>query len=150
MAREDEVAAILEADVTLMAILTGGVYTSGELGPLGITRDTAEGAFDADGWLQPCALVKEAPTVSTSDVTDYEAQVQSARQRVEIWLYQDQGSYAALDSARARIYTLLQGYVFDDSFELSLAQEWTRQRDPGALSGASMARQDWRVDFIKQ
>lgn len=149
MAYEDAVAAILEADTaTLMTILTGGIYTSGELGPLGITRDTAAGAFDSDGFLLPCALVKEATIVTTADVTDYMAQVQSARQRVEIWLYQDRG-YAALDSARARIRTLLMGVHLDDTFELRLAQEWTRLREPGALAGASMARQDWQIDFIQ-
>lgn len=148
MAHEDEVAAILEGDETLDAILTGGIYTSGDLGPLGITRDTAADAFDSSGWLQPCALVKEAASVTTADVNDYEAQASSARQRVEVWLYQDR-TYAALDSARARIRTLLHGEFLDDSFEMRLAQEWTRLRDPGALAGASMARMDFQIDFVQ-
>lgn len=150
MAHEDAIAAILEADATLTAILTGGIYTGGEVGPLGITRDTeaTDDAFDGDGWLLPCALVKEAAIVATADVTDYGEQVQSARQRVEIWLYQDR-TYVALDSARARIRTLLMGRILDGTFELRLAQEWTRLRDPGALSGSSMAKMDWQVDFIQ-
>lgn len=148
MAYEDDVNTLLEADATLVAILTGGIYKSGELGPLGITRGTTSAAFDANGYLLPCALVKERAQVATADVSDYGAQVNSARQVIEIWLYQEQGSYAALDSARARLRVLLQGYVFSGAFEANLTQQFTRLREPGALAGASMARQDWQLDFI--
>lgn len=150
MAHEDDFATLLAADGTLPGILTGGIYKSGTLGPLGITRATAAAAFDSDGYLKPCALVKERAAVSTADAVDYNTPLKSTRQVVEVWLYQEQGSYAALDSARARIFALLQGYVVSDGFEVSLAQQLTRLREPGALAGASMARQDWQVDFILQ
>lgn len=146
MAHEDEIAALLEADATLLAILTGGVYTAGTVGLDGITRESAPDAFDASGWLLPCALVKQRGNVPTSDVRDYDAQVTSATQVVEVWLYSDQGDgYTAIDQAKDRIYTLLQGEMLSDSFEVTLTNVIDRQRDTGALNGSSMARMDFAV-----
>jgi hypothetical protein len=149
VAREDDFAARMEADTTLMAILTGKVWASGEVGLEGITRDAAPTAFDASGWLKPCALVRQRGNVPTFDVVDYDAQVTSARQIVEIWLYQDSG-YAAIDAAMARLYTLFQGHIMAGTFEIRLANDVDRQRDTGALAGASLRRLDFQVDSIIQ
>lgn len=147
MSRESDVAALLTVDVTLMAILTGGIFVYGNVGPEGISRGSTPTAFDADGYLLPCALVKQRGEIPTNDMVDYGEQMSSARQIVEIWYYQDTG-YAALDNARARVRALLQGVTLGDSFELKLVNTQDRLRDPGALAGASMAKQDWQVDFI--
>lgn len=149
MAREDQFAARMTGDATLMDILTGGVFTSGAVGLDGITRETVAAAFDASGWLKPCALVKQRGNVPTFDVVDYDAQVTSARQIVEIWLYEDKG-YTNIDAAAARLYTLFQGHVLDDTFEIRLAFDLDRQRDTGALAGASLRRLDFQVDSIIQ
>lgn len=149
MSYEAEVAAILEADATLTALLTGGIYTSADVGPLGITRDTTPGAFDADGYLRPAALVKQRNRVPTADVLDFDAKLESARQIVEVWLYADQGDgYTTLDTTAARVRSLLMGRQLTDSFELRLALWIDRQRDTGALAGAAMERLDFQVDFI--
>ncbi len=147
MSFEAEVAVILAADATLLALLTGGIYVSATAGPLGITRDTVPAAFDANGYLKPAALVKQRNKVTTGDVLDFDAKIESARQVVEVWLYQDSG-YETLDTAAARVRTLLMGRQLTDSFELRLAQWIDRQRDEGALNGASLERLDWQVDFI--
>ena len=59
MSRETDFETRMEADATLAAILTGGVYTSGAVGELGITRETTSAAFDSNGYLKPCALVRQ-------------------------------------------------------------------------------------------
>ena len=147
MAHEDEIAALLEADATLLAILTGGIYTSGTVGVDGITRAAAPDAFDADGWLLPCALVKQRGNVTTSDVRDYDAQVSSATQVVEVWFYEDRG-YTNIDAAMARVRTLLFGVQLSDSFELVLTNVVDRGKDIGALNGSSLAKQDWAVHSV--
>jgi len=147
VAREDDFRTRMTGDTTLMATLTGGVYTSSAVGPEGITRDTTPTAFDASGYLKPCALVRQRGSVPTGEVVDYNDRTTSARQIVEIWLYQDRG-YSAIDTALARLYVLFQGHQWSNSFETRLANVLDRQRDPGALAGASMARQEWQVDFI--
>lgn len=156
MSREAEMALRMATDATLMAILTGEVWTpSGYIlspaivvghkaGLDGITREETAAAFDTDGYLKPTALVKQRANVPDGNVKDYGAQVTSTTQIVEIWLYQDRG-YDQLDLAAARLYVLFYGKLLAGSFELDLVNVIDRQYDRGALKGASMIRQDWAV-----
>lgn len=149
----------MATDATLMAILLGGVWTpSGYILPPaivvghtvgieGIDRTTTPAAFSG-GYLRPCALVRQWGNVPTGDVVDYEAQLASARQRVQIYIYQDAPGYTAIDAAKARLYTLFQGHRFSDTFEVRLANDLDRVRDTGSLAGASMRVLDWQVDSI--
>lgn len=149
MTRETDFTDRMEADVTLMATLTGGAYAYGDLGREGMTRESVPGAYDANGYLKPCGVVKMRPLVPDFEVYDGISQDASARQVIEIWLYQDTG-FTSIDAALARLYVLFQGYKFSDAFPC----EWagtpvTRERDEGVLQGASMARQDWLVCDIQ-
>jgi hypothetical protein len=144
MSREEDFAARMLADTTLMQTLTGGVFTSGTVGINGITRDVAPTAFDANGYLEPCALVRQRGNVPDGNVRDGMAQTTSAIQVVEIYVYEDTG-YTNIDAALARMYVLFEGYAFSDSFPVELSNVIDRQRDTGALNGASLARQDWAV-----
>src|SRR5687767_4948085 len=135
MAIEDAFEARMEADSALMLILTGGVHTSGDVGLEGITREAVPGAFSG-GYLLPTALIRQRGRIPTADVVDYDEQITSARQIVEVWLYEDRG-YTSIDAASARIYTLFQGHIMDDTFEIRLANVIDRQRDEGSLAGAS-------------
>jgi hypothetical protein len=146
VSKESEIAARLSGDVTLMATLTGGVYVSGTVGIDGITRDATPAAFSG-GYLLPCALVKQRGNIPDGQVSDETAQIDSAIQIVEVWYYQDSG-YTAIDTAMERARVLLRGYSLTNSFPLTLANVIDRQRDDGALHGASLARQDWQVNFI--
>lgn len=149
MSREDDFKTRMEADATLMAILTGGVYTKAETGREGITRDTTPDAFDGDGYLLPCALVRQRGLTPDGVLLDEMAVQASTAQVVEIYLYEDSG-YSNIDAALARLFVLFFGHQFSDSFPL----EWagtpvTRGKDEGALIGASLARQDWVVYDIQ-
>lgn len=161
MSKDADFALRMATDATLKVILTGEVWTpSGYIlppaivvahaaGTEGISRETTPDAFDASGWLKPCALVRQAGRIPDSNVKDYDAQIVSTNQRVEVWLYEDQsGGYSKIDAAAARIYVLFQGYTFDDSFEVYLANDLDRQRDEGALKGASLRRLDFVVPSI--
>lgn len=149
MALEDDFAARMIADAPLMAILSGGVFKSSTLGRLGITRETAPAAFDAGGYLRPCALVRQRALVPTGDVDDADGKLVSASQVVEVWLYEDTG-YSALDAAAARLFALLHGHVFSGWFEARWVNSIDRQRDAGALAGASLARMDFQVHGIRE
>lgn len=149
MSRETDFETRMEADATLMAILTGGVYAYGSLGREGLTRESIPGAFDTNGYLKPCAIVKMRPLVPDGWIHDPDSQDTSARQVIEIWLYDDT-DYTSIDAALARLYTLFQAYQFGDTFPL----DWDgtpipRGREEGALKGSSMARQDWLVHDIQ-
>ena len=149
MSREDDFATRMEADATLMGILTGGVFTKAEVGPEGITRDTASGAFDGNGRLKPCALVVQGALTPDGAVHDEEAIIASGAQRVQIFVY-ERINYSNIDAALSRLFTLFFGHQFSDTFPV----EWAgtpvlRGRDEGALRGASLARQDWMVRDIQ-
>ncbi len=146
--READFATRMAADATLMAILTGGVYKAETVGVEGITRESAAAAFDASGYLRPCALVRQRGLIPDGNVIDPMAQVTSATRVVEVWLYQDR-NYDQIDLALARIRALFQGYQFSDSFEVFWINTIDRQRDTGALANASLARIDFAVYSVE-
>lgn len=151
MSRESQFETLLEADATLMALLTGGVFTKESTGVEGITRETATSAFDANGYLKPCALIRERELVPDNAVRDPMAQKTSAAQVVEVWLYADAGAgYTAISSAKDRIYTMLEGYQFSgDGFEVQWVNSLGNLRDMGALKNSCMSRIDFIVYSIK-
>lgn len=136
------------ADATLMAILTGGVFAYGDVGIDGITRETAASAFDANGYLKTCSLVKQRGAIPDRQVTDTEAQLESIAQVVEIYVYQRRG-YDQIDLALARLFSLFYGYRFADSGELARINTLDRLTDQGVLKNASLARVDWLVNSVQ-
>jgi hypothetical protein len=111
----------------------------------GITRENTPAAFDSDGYLLPCCLVRQRDLIPTFDVLDFDAQVKSSNQVVECWLYQDAPLYDVIDAVSGLIYGLLQGKPLPYSFELDLANLISRQRDGGTLGNASLGRLDFAV-----
>jgi len=89
------VKALLESDSTLMATLTGGLHTATE-----ISRQGTPEAFDANGEIEPCGLLK------FGTVTPYGPHDHSARLYFSVMLYQRSG-YDNVEAARERIYALL-------------------------------------------
>lgn len=153
MSWEGDIHTRLSADGTLTAILTGGIYKAEAVGRDGITRDKAAtaGAFDLDVTrkrLKPCAFIVEADRVYDGVIRDDMLQNASYSQRVRIFLYEDVG-YSNIDSAEARIFTLLMGHQFTGALPLQLVGEARRRREPGALLGASMHIVDYLVIAVK-
>lgn len=147
MSREADFASRMTGDATLMATLTGGVFKTETVGVEGVTRETTPTAFSS-GYLLPCALVRQRAIVPDGIVEDDIEQDTSVRQVVEIWLYEDRG-YTSIDSAASRLFVLFQGYQFSDAFPAKLINQIERERDPGALKGASLARLDFEVFSVK-
>jgi len=98
---------ILEADATLLALATGGIYDFDETGRMGINRTNTPTAF-TNGIIKPCLLLKLRTSVPFGDIADDAARTTGARDMLEIWGYEDSG-YATIKSMLARVYTLLQG-----------------------------------------
>ena len=95
MSLTSDITAILQADHTLMTTLTGGVQDTVE-----ITRQITPTAFDANGEIKPCALVR---TGSEAPIFTKTMAVQTP---VIIYFYQRTG-YDKIDAALARVFTLL-------------------------------------------
>ncbi len=124
---------LLLADSTLMAVLTGGVYDTGE-----ITRQLAPGAFDANGEIKPCVLIKSGNEISL------ESKIQAVQTPLMLYLYQRSG-YTAIDAALARIYSLLNQRHIGASgvWEVQFNTENTRLSDEGLK--CSLAMQRWNL-----
>jgi len=125
--------ALLLADGTLMTVLTGGVHDTGE-----ITRQLAPAAFDANGEIKPCALVK------SGNETAMQNKIQAVQTPITIFLYQRSG-YAATDAALARIHTLLEQRHIGASgvWEAQFNTEIARLSDEGLK--CSLATQRWNL-----
>lgn len=95
MSMRETVKTALENDATLAGVLTGGVWSETE-----ISRVETAGAFDANGEVLPCALVREETETPWGPLPT------SSRLYLAIYLYQRRG-YDRIDAAMERIFTLL-------------------------------------------
>lgn len=101
---------ILAADNTLTATATGGVFVPDDLGRMGLDRSNpqAASAFDSDGSIKPCLLLKISSSQEIDGMSDDPAQKMGRRETLQIWFYQDNG-YSTIDTMMARVYLDLQG-----------------------------------------
>lgn len=91
----DAVLTLLQDDTALNAALTGGVHRAVE-----ISRQATPDAFDGNGELLPCALVKQETATPWGPHDD------SGRLYVVIYFYERAG-YTNIETARKRVYSLL-------------------------------------------
>ena len=136
---------VLNADPTLVAILTGGVYLYRDLGPEGINREDTPDAFNSAGLMLPLVIVKGRGNIPTSFLRDEGAQYASTRQVIECWLYDDrEAGWDTLKSAAQQIYALLHDRQVAGSFGM----QWVNQVDEfreESMSWACSTREDYAV-----
>lgn len=149
---EEEVAALMRADPPLMAILTGGVYTDGQLGVEGLRREEGMdsfAAFNDDGVLLPCSVIHQRGKIPTGDIYDHEAINVSMRQAVEIYFYQFRG-HDKIDSAALRTFFVLFGKRLTKTYPIECQGESGYFYDVGPVENATTQRQEWLVTFIRK
>ncbi len=106
MSLSDDVKTVLQADVPLMALLTGGVFNDVEE----ISRQNTAAAFDATTKeIKPCALIKLPNEVPAGPYA------RSVRTAFVIYVYQRSG-YAVIEPAM--------GYIFNDVNEKRIGDIW--------------------------
>ena len=122
----------LEADVTLMALLTGGLYAATE-----ISRQLTPNAFDANAEIEPCGLVAlevETP-VGPHDT--------GSRAYFTVTFYERVG-FTTIDAALARAYAVLHrqkiGAATDHVWEVRHADDSAEFQDPALLCSSRYAR----------
>lgn len=131
MSLADDIQAILELDIPLMMILTGGAYTGRE-----ITRQDMPDAFDANGEILPCVLVKTEVELPWGPFHG------SSRAYVRVFLYQRSG-YTAIDAALNRIYALLHRQKLNteyNTWEAMHADDVSGQEDPALSCSLAVSR----------
>ena len=118
--------AILEADVTLLATATGGVWDFDETGRLGINR-TLVGAFDANEIIKPCVLLKLRSS-TPSGIADEGTRYSGVTEMLEVWFYEDDG-YSNIGTMRDRVYVLLHAVQLSGTFMCLWAGDVRQARD---------------------
>ena len=152
MSIESATVAILLADATLVATLTGGILSKQAIGKLGIDRNNtltpnAYALSNQKYTLRPLVVVKERSFVPTGQRSDVSEQVAGGRAVVEFWFYAEGDTatgYNAILTARDRVYTLLQmktkaslGVItFDNRISGLRAEE---------LNNAALLRDDYTI-----
>jgi len=128
----------LAADTTtLMATLTGGLYTATE-----ISRQLTPSAFDANDEIKPCALL----TLEAEDPVGPFAT--SSRLFVLVYFYERQG-YTNIDAARGRVYALLHRQRISSSgmWEMRHVGDVPDQRD--AVLNCALALSRYQVTRLR-
>lgn len=133
---------ILEADATLLATATGGVWDFDETGQKGLSRTLTPAAFDAAGVIKPCILIRQRSETPAGGLADDAAQYVSTSQVVELWIYQDRG-YATIETMRQRCFVLLHGRQVTGAFVVRWAGDVRSGRDIDI--DAFVERSDYQV-----
>lgn len=152
MTREAEVAALLLADEDMMALLPGGVYTDEQLGVEGIRRgegNPSAPAFDADGQLLTCAMVRQDSLNPVPGVRSIKDKLTGTTQMVFIYFYERRG-HAEIELAKQRSYEILEGVRLSDSYELIWEWDTPSYYDMGPVANSTALRQDWRVTGMRR
>lgn len=107
MSIDHDIETFLDADATLTALLTGGIYAWDGLPRNGFTRQDVPTAF-TNSILKPVCIVKARDSVPFAGIGDNGTQTHTMRTPIELYLQVDgDAGYTTLDSAKDRIYTLL-------------------------------------------
>lgn len=138
--------AVLEADATLVALATGGIYDYAETGPDGISRTATPSAFDSNEIIRPCILLKSRGATPDGALTDEGTQYLSVREPLEAWFYEDTG-YSNIEAMRNRVYTLLHAQQLTDTFKVLWAGDVRTQRDTSL--DANVERSEFAVHTFK-
>jgi len=120
--------ALLEADATLLATATGGVWDYDETGHLGINRTTTSAAFDSNEIIKPCVLLKSRSSEPDQSLVDEGARYQSTTEMLEAWFYEDDG-YSNIEIMRDRVWVLLHAVQLSGTFMCLWAGDVRQARD---------------------
>lgn len=137
---------LLEADATLLALATGGIWDWDETGRMGINRsNSATSAAFTSGIIKPCLLLKLRTSTPFGGIADDPGQIVTARDMLEVWAYQDNG-YSTIKSMLARVFVLLQGKQVG-----GFVCRWALDVQPGrdVDMDASVERSDYAVIAFK-
>ena len=119
MSLSDDVKTVLEADATLMALLTGGVHNDVEE----ISRQNTASAFDSNNEILPCALIKLGVEIPRGPY------IHSVQSPLVIYFYQRQG-FDVIAPAMVRVYGLLHDQkIGSATWRVEFDSETSNQRD---------------------
>lgn len=144
MSYESAIHVKLTADITLMALLTGGMYYSENMKQIGITRTSVPSAFDSSGFIKPCGVVIGRNVIPIQPIKTPASGYRIVQQSIEVYLYNDaDAGYSTLKTAKDRVVTLLDMKTVTNSFAIQLEGEVIFREIP--LNNACAIRIDFNL-----
>jgi hypothetical protein len=138
--------AILEADATLLATASGGIYDLDETKRMGLNRTNVAAAFTDQGVIKPCLLVKGRKRAPDGGPNDPISQEATTRQVVELWFYQSDG-YGSIETMKNRAYALLHEKQANGVFAIRWVGDIGQARDEDLE--ANVDRSDYEVRALR-
>lgn len=152
MTRESEIVTYLLTDATLVALLPGGIYTGQEVDSYGgFSREDGsptEDAYDADGFLLACAMVRDGAIVPSGGIRDLKEKTTGVSQTSRIYYYQDRG-HGTIFTAADRGHYLMEGHQFFAAYPAEWAGDTQPLNEGGPLKGNSVIQQSWLIRWIR-
>lgn len=138
----------------IVDILVGGIYTDEEVGVEGIRRGGGESnptkdAFDEDGVLLPCAVVKELSPLPVVGIRDSKEKTIGQSRMFQIYYYQHRNKDQIMLAKDAMI-DLLEDHRLSTGYPLSLASETNPMYDVGPVKNSTVMRQDWQLVNVRK
>jgi hypothetical protein len=118
MSLSDDIKTALANNGSLAALLTGGIFNDVEE----INRQDTPGAFDANGEIKPCALIKY-----NTEIPLRSGYLSAVNDPITIYFYQRQG-YSVIEPAMDLAYTILNETqigtrVWNIEFDIAIKQQ---------------------------
>jgi hypothetical protein len=152
MSREQLVKDILVATPAIVALLPGGIYTDEELGVEGLRRgedSPCAAAYDDDGLLIPCAVVRQTGESPFGDIRNIADKFSAMTQMVMIYFFEMRG-HSVVDAVKLLSYSALEGQRLGATYPIWMTSETGAIPDGGPVANSTMLRQDWVVVFVRQ
>ena len=123
---------LFQADGTLTGLLVGGIYTWEDTGRLGFSRQSIPNAYDANGLLRPCLIIKTRDDIAQYEIPDADFQFVDTKAVAELWFYDDgNNTYTTIKAAQDRCYLLLQDRRINGAFYVQIIGHLLDKRDTG-------------------
>ena len=148
--REEDVQAILIADALFVSLMPGGVWTDQEIGIMGIHRgddSNTNGAFDADGILKNCCVIRQGALIPRSEGRSQKEKKTLTNQPFTIVYYQHRGR-DTLAAGVQRGYELLEGERLPKSYPMIWEGNSGFLYDVGPVANATTVMQSWNIVMI--
>lgn len=151
MSREEIVANLLRADSEWTDLFTGGTYTDEQLGVEGLRRgedSPCAQAYDDDGLLRPCAVVRQSGELPFGDVRNMADGFVAMSQMVMVYTFQMRG-HEIVDTGKLISYRILEGQRLQKTYPIWMVAESPPIPDGGPIANSTMFRQDWIAVFVR-
>jgi len=131
MSFEDEIYTKLNADSTLLASLTGGMFRGETIKSTGINRTNTPTAYATNGTLKPLGVVRGRDMNAIPAIKTPKDGTRLIRQVVEVYLYSDaDAGWTTLNTAKDRVLTLLDMKPLTSAFPLQFVNEVVFRETP--------------------